>query len=1376
MTLTIRRLGIVMIAVALLASVQTRAGAADAPPPANPTRIAFLGIWDRSAPLVDQAMRQSGINAKTLQTDQVLSKSEDVLKDVDVLLVLNMHAPSIPALKTRFEAARKANPNLRIIILDHRGSQAALKSAGLLDDDPKVMAYWLPNGAANLARLLKYVDKTYLGGDSVVEPPMPVPDYGFYIPGDADHPAENVAALKAAGHWKDGAPVIALLIQQSFWITRDLKVVDAEAQALRERGFNVAVVFAQTAAQMESLLVDLHPDVLAEDRHGTLWTEPQGGKTFLQRMDAPYLRPVSMLAYTNAQWLADPEGMHRRDVSGFVTLQESKGTIEPIVVGGLEATISGYQLHAPIPERVNHFADRAWSWAALRRKPNADKRIAIVYYNTNLGKDDLMRGTPTGGFLDGPESLMRFLPALVNAGYTVRDIPQNAADLIERIRKQGRNIGPWAQGELDAEAAHESSVLIGVDEYMKWFNTKLSEANRKAVIDHYGPPPGRLMVTRRDGKAYIVIPTVRLGNIILAPQPLRGQAQDTSLLHSSDIPPPHNYLAFYWWLQEDFHADAVLHWGTHGSLELLPGKTTGLSKDDWTDICAGTMPIINPWIMDNLGEGTISRRRSYALLVDHLVPPALRPGLPADAQHLHDDIEKFNTLTPGVLREEFRRRIADQSRAQRLIHTLNLSLANGALFDDAQIKTVHTYLHTLMEERTPTSLHILGQSPDHAKLADYLVAVLHKPFLERVAALMPHTNDARGATPTTQPNIEARPAVRALAEAIVRESVLGDKTPDPSLQKDIDVAKSVLHGLDQAGDEITHLIDALAGRYISPGPGPDPIRNSTAVPSGRNLYGLNPEEIPTKASFAVAKELVNQMLASHKVHKAGFDLSGSSTMRDYGVTEGQILYLMGIEPIWDRNNLAIDVRLIPMTELKRPRVDVFVALGGSYKANFPSRVKLLDKAIRLASSADEQDNGVRAGTMALESALIKKGFSTDRARDLSTARIFGTKVGSMSGTNILYLVPRSGAWSNEDDITSVYIDNMRYVYTGDLWGAKVDGLYEQAIQGTDTIIRTWSSNLTSPLSNHHAYEYLGGLSMAVTKLTGREPTALIADVRDPAGARIRDFNEVLSTNLRTQLLNPNWIKGMKEHDYAGAGQIAELMRNTFGWSVTRKTAVSNETWNELYATYIQDKNKLDLDAWFAKVNPHARQEVAATMLEAARKGYWNASLEQVATLSRLYVESVVKNGPSEGMMAGGNTSLHDFALAHLSAPGDPALAAAFNSTIAKATAASAPGPNAPAPSAPGQQPPAAASATPAAPGASTDGKAEPQAPSASAAPSKTIVQGQRLDPVKKDASADAPHEAPTLSLSDIPWWSWALGAGVLMIVGAGYFRRTGGIA
>ncbi|MBA4191286.1 MAG: cobalt chelatase [Planctomycetaceae bacterium] len=1217
--------------------------------------VVFVGVWDRSLPLIDKASRETGVPSVAVSPAELAARPK-VLDGAQVLFVLNVNPDEVGKMVEVVRAAKQRNPKLEVLALDKRDVHANLAKADLLRTDPKVAPYWRANGLVNLKRLLAYTAATYLGRPAEVEPPVPIPDAGYYDAARAAEPFDSFDAYRTfkrgRKRWVDGGPVAVLLIHQSFWITEDTKVINAQVAALEKRGVNVAVVFGDTHDRIGKLILDAKPDLLIEDRHGGSWP-----KDALETLDVPYLRPISMLGSTVEEWKADPRGLAHRDVGNFMTVQESKGTVEPVVVGGLRANVQGFKAHDPIPDRVERFADRAKQWLDLRKKANAGKKLAVVYYNKSLGKDDLLRGSPTGAFLDGPASLLRFLPRLKDAGYTLGPLPKTPEELLGWVKARGRNVGPWAQGELDAMVASGDVTMIPLTKYQQWFDTKLTEANRKAVLDRHGPAPGKLMVTRVGGQPHIVLPGIRSGNVLLTPQPERGEKQDDKLIHSRDVPPPHNYLAFYWWLEEEYKADAVVHWGTHGTLELLPGKEAGLSSECWGDVCVGRLPVVNLWIMDNLGEATLSRRRSYATLVDHMVPALVNAGLTDDLRQLHDEIDKFDGLEPGLLKEEFRKKVTAGARATGTAHTLGLDASKTLA--DADIGKLAEYLHDVYEATTPTKLHVLGTPPPDTDVPAYMVNILRRPFLDHLADVLP--------VPKEEDRFpgDKYKWLRTKAEELLR-AVLIENRPPPfrlsmSLERDLTTAREVLDKLRQADAEIVGLLHALDGKFVRPGPGPDPIRNPGCLPGGRNLYALNPEEVPTKPSWEVAVKLVDDLVRTKSPRKVGIDLNGLDTMRDFGVAEAQAMYLMGVRPVWDAQNLAVDVELIPRAALNRPRIDVFVAMGGMYKENFPTRVKLLDKAVRLASAADEPDNGVRQGTVRLEKQLLDRGFAGSKAKEFCHARIFGAKPGNMSGTGILYLVPRSGVWEKTEEIADVYVDHMSYAYTGNVWGEKIEGLYDEAIQGTDVVVRVWASNMTSPLSNHHVYEYMGGMSMAVKKFTGKTPVALIADVRDPDRGRVRQFEEVLATCFRSELLNRKWVEGMKGHGYAGAGHMSELVKNTFGWSVTRPGSVTQQTWDDIQAVYIKDKFGVGMKAYFEASNPHALQEILATLMEAERVGAWKCDEATRRDLATQYARSVVAHGDSAGLVSGGNLKLQSVVSALLTAPGDPAMAALADS-------------------------------------------------------------------------------------------------------------------
>src|SRR5262245_36800274 len=479
-----------------------------------------------------------------------------------------------------------------------------------------------------------------------------------------------------------------------------------------------------------------------------------------------------------------------------------------------DETAKSSQLREPIADDVDKLARRAKRIVDLRLRPNRDKKLAFIYYNKGLGKDDLMRGSPAGAFLDAPASFQNLVPHLVEHGYTVRDVPATAAELIARMKVGGRNVAPWAPKDLDDLVANGHPVLLPLRQYRRWFETKLSPASQAAVINAFGPPPGKIMTVTRDGQSFIVIPRIELGNVVLAPQPERGESQDDALLHSRDVPPPHNYLAFYWWLDEELKADAIVHWGTYGS-------------------------------------------------PDHLPPPALTVGLSEGLRNVHDDVTKFGALENGVLREEFRKRISTVAREERIDEILALGKRDDP-YDDRTIARIGEYVERLAEERTPLSLHVLGEPMAAADEPAYLVSMLGHTFLEHLATVKLPLSDE-----WSEPS--QRAWLRAEGEHLVKSVLFDGKRPNvrltPELQKDLDFARAVRARLEDTGQEIRDLLRGLDTGYVVPDRGPEPIRSPDSVPGRRSLSSLHPEQIPTRSSWALAVQLVDELLRTRRPKK-----------------------------------------------------------------------------------------------------------------------------------------------------------------------------------------------------------------------------------------------------------------------------------------------------------------------------------------------------------------------------------------------------------------------------------------------------------------------------------------------------------------------------
>lgn len=1299
-------------------------------------QVLMVGVWDRARPGLEYASKEAKVAIEFAEPAEAATAAEP--GPYKVILLLNLSAEEAHALAARLKGWRDKGWAGEVVPLARRDSQEGLRAAGLLKDDEQIDRYWRYNGKENFSRMLSYIASRWMGQTREVLPPALVPEDGIY------HPDAKDLFDKADAYWtwhetrRPGlaqAPRVLLMAHQSFVILGDTAVIDAMVRTLEARGLAAAVVFATNEPIALKIVTESKPELLVTQRHTALGRFGDGDRRILpHRLDVPYLRPVSMLRSTPEQWRADPRGMDSNDVGRQIALQELSGVIEPIVVGGLQRQESGFRASVPIQERIDRFADRARAWVTLRHTPNSAKRVAIIYYNKYLGLGDLGRGSPSGAYLNGPKSMVEVLATLRERGYAVEGIPEDQEALLAAMKTHGRNVARWAPEVLSKQVETGKTVLIPVESYKSWYEQDVSEALRAQVEAKFGPPPGEIMVTEREGKRYIVLPQLKYGDVVMMPQPMRGEEDDEELLHSRDIPPPHAYIAFYLWIKHEFKPHALIHFGTHGSLELLPTKAAGLSNEDWGDILIGDAPHIYPWILDNLAEATLAKRRSYATLVDHLVPPIVKAGMSKPLKSMHDDLHKLEELDEGLLRNKYLSSVTKQARELNLLASVAPDF-KGEVLDEVSLAALSEHMHALHNEQIPSRLHTLGSPPSAEERVQYIASILGDALLDAIAQWVSPPKHMRAHVE------ERRGWLRQRGESLLSNPTATKDMPEPLL-KQLERAKALNEAFDKTTDEMTHLLAALEGRYVPPGPGNDPVRSPNALPTGRNMYGVNPEELPTPQAWAVGEQMAQAMLkdsieqSGQPLKKVAFDLNGFETMRHLGVTEAMIISLLGCRPVWDENRLVIDVELISRQALGRPRVDVFIAAAGAYRDNFPTRMELLDRAVRLAAAADEDDNAVKAGSDSVRQALLGRGAAAQEADELAHARIFGQPPGQY-GTRILHLIPRTGAWDDRDEIVKIYRENMSHVFTAGRWGKPAPKLYEDAMKGTQVVARTWASNMMSPLTNHHVYEYLGGLSQAVEQVTGATPRALLADVRKER-AELKTLEDVLRSEYQVRLFNDRWIEGMKQEGYAGAGHMAELVKNTMGWSVTRPTAIDQATWTRIKQVYIKDELELDLDRYFEEHNPHAQQEIAATLIEAHRKGIWQASDQDLQETAQAYARSVIKHGASQGVNTGGNTKLEAHISKALRAPGDQALTKLAEDFDAAARA---------------QHEQAKAHAL----------KHQEQAPSQQQDKPETKVEGKLMEKQAKKKAEQEQGQEPK------PWWALVLLV-ILIGVGAGIYK------
>lgn len=1380
--------------------------------PGDPPHLLFIGPHGGACEKFKEAAPAAGVRVSCPDDEEIAQDKVDF--KVDAVFLQHLRGDYTEKLQERLTVAHQQGTHL--LALSTRGGYGLnrLEAEGAVIRDPVIDRSYYSGSVEHFTYLMRYVKAKYVGSGAMPEALEERPIRGFYHP-EAPARFDTLDAWQAWARSKGLAdpkkPLLVVAVHSLHLTLQQPAVVDALIKEVELQGGR-AVAIVDGTPEYEVQIKAAAPDAVLHPCHSF------ENVPFRIELDAPHLHGAFFRKQSIAEWEHSDWGLAPNEIAFHITGQELLGAIEPQALSGTLAGDGSNEAFTPIPDRVTHLVARALAWARLRHLANAEKRIAIVYYDRDQGKAELMRGSATGMMLNGPRSLLRVLARMAEDGYTIKDRPRDEPSLLAPMLDHGRRIGAWQKVELDRLARSGHAALVPLSQYRRWYEERVSETRRAEVEARWGAPPGDLFVWQGEGarEPMIVIPKVQLGNVLLLPQPLRGEADDPQLLHDDKVPPPHSYLATYFWLQAEWQAHAVVHFGTHGSEFSLPGRATALSRHDWSDIVMGQLPNLNPWVINNLGESLPAKRRAYAVLIDHLVPPSARAGLSDELQNVHSDIERWRSLDAGALKTRFQAQVSAEIRRLRLdeeVASLNTpgepdqlaetvrgagregaksgagsgqagagaaqvgagaaqvggETVEGApeveLVPEATIEAIDRYLHTLAEEQVHTELHELGVAPAAEKLIPYLAISLGARFSRALAPLLPREAASAQAEQEHFDEMRAHAAVERLVGLIYHQKLsptqalqaIGARVPKAlpeKLTEGFAQLDQLIAGFAQTDQEIEMLMRGLAGRFIPPGPGNSPARNPAVVPTGRNLYVVNPEEIPAKASWDVAAGLVDELLKAEQAKtgqwptRIGIQMHAFSSLQDYGITEAQVLRLIGVEPIWNVANQVRGFRVIPREALGRPRVDVFLSAGGYYRDLLPSRMTLLDQAIRAAAASPEADNPLAKANREVEAQLLAEGMAPEQAAIQAKARIFGSPPGEMSDRTLYYMLERSGDWDSVDELLERYIRHESHVYTEGAWGVSAQSAYKGHIAGTSIVLRAWSDGTRSPLNNKYMWLHGGVFTKVVGHLTGTQPRYLLTDVRDADKARFVSSEDAVRADTRVRLFNKKFIEGMMKEGYAGADQLAVHVSNVLGWQIFRPEAVDDGIWNEIVETYVRDRHQLGLRAFFAAENPHAFQALTATMLEAARKGYWRADPETLAEVARAYAESVVAHGPNGALQDGPNTKLTAIVAETLqaaAAPGDAELAEQVVQKMAELRAQMA------------------AQAADRAEAVAQAAQRAQTAPGEAAA--QSAQQSAERGPVEDvEGIVLSPSETAT------DWWPWLLGAGFLLILGLGVLR------
>ncbi len=1220
-------------------------------------RVVFLGFPGSYMALLREASREAGVKydywgRKRMEDPKLSARALDRYR---VIFVSGRRTDPLPApLKQAILNAQKRNARV-IVIPPERAAALGVGNADFAGPEKPIAAYFEYGGAENMSRALQFTACRYLGKACEPPQPIPTPEYGYYHP---DSPEKFPTTIvyeqwyKKTGRWKNDGHKILIDFADG-WKIGSTAGTDALVRAFEKKGWNVAAIFGRQHAG--NLALEWRPDILLTRTHGRWFEGPRGVDLLAGRLDVPLMRGMQLFfsAETLGEYRSSRAGLRGAALAVGVIVPELDGAIEPSLLEGLDAEWYGARREAVLEDRIERLTERASRWVRLKKKPNSEKRIAIIYFS-GTGK-----GRITASGLNVPASLVRLLGGMRDAGYRLSAAPSSPEALAAKLVACGRNVAESQLGELEQLASAPGVELLPAAEYERWFR-ELPDALQKQVTDAFGPPPGRLMTVRKKDGDYLVIPKLDFGNVILLPQPPRSASNTSREAHDDKIPPPHQFLAVYWWLERKFGADAILHYGTHGTHEFLPGRPAGQLSDDWSDITLGRMPNVYVYTMDNVGEALIAKRRGSAVTVSHQTPPIVYSGVEKqdpDLAALKRLIAQFEALDVGAVKEAARKRIRETAVRRRFDRDIQQDWS-ARMPSDADVAELGQHLHLLEEDRIPLGLHTHGAANTDEELAPVIVAALGKDFLKRagggqnaktlVSAWM---RRQPALTPPAQQDFRLR-QVSTGANQPGRGFAAPETNGDPSGEKaDVDTARLVAtmrKNFSETSKEITRTLHALEGGYVRPGPGGDPVRNPAALPTGRNLFGVNPRETPTRPAWEVGVQLAKDLVEKERKRlgryprKIGFTLWNTELIRHYGTDLAQILYLLGLRPKWNEQGLVEGVEAIPAAELGRPRIDVVIQAASLYRDTFPDRMEFLDQAVRMAASLRDAENYVAENTAQAEQALKKAGLSASDARRFAMARIFSNAPGGY-GTGVIDGIERSGAYNGVQDIAQGYLKRTGAVYTaGAEWGQFVPGLYKAHLAGTDAVTLSRSSNMYGALTLDHYFEYLGGMTMAVRETTGKEPETYLSDVRDPAQSSMLTAQQALRAELRTKFWNPAWIAAQQKENFSGAVEIAKITSNLFGWQVSKPNAIAPDVWDTVEQIYVQDSLKLNLRNWFSQHNPYAWQSLTATLLETARKGYWKPSAEVLQRLAQAYAESVAQHGHAGDVRTTDNAAFQAF--------------------------------------------------------------------------------------------------------------------------------------
>ncbi|TCD47834.1 magnesium chelatase subunit H [Chlorobium sp. N1] len=1095
----------------------------------------------------------------------------------------------------------------------------------------QVYTYWMHPTAENLAGMFNYIMAEYFEVGVKAEKVQEVPTMGFYHP-DAPEYMKDLHHYEKWLHKKDKASAkrrnIALLFFRKH-LLQEKEYIDNTIRAIESRGLNVLPVFVMGVeghVAAREWFTHGNVDMLVNMMGFGFVGGPAGATTpgassaardeILTKIDAPYVVAQPLFIQDINSW--KKEGVVPLQSAMTYSLPEMDGAVCPVVLGA----IKDGRLHT-VQDRLDRLSLLAKKFSDLRQLPNSEKKVAFVVYDYPPG----MGKKASAALLDVPKSIYLMLQKMQAEGYNVGELPESPEAMLEMLDRA-----------TDYEIQAHEPDSFSIDREV--FNRITTDRERERIEGRWSGFPGDIVPVGTDK---LFIGGVRFGNVFIGVQPRLGiQGDPMRLLFDKENTPHHQYIAFYRWISREFGANAMVHVGMHGTVEWMPGLQLGVTGECWPDALLGEVPHFYIYPINNPSEANIAKRRGYATMISHNIPPLARAGLykelPAFKEMLSDYRERGLEKIVDVETEE-----AIIQKAQQLNLTDDCPRCEGEPFQE-YISRLYTYMMELEGRLISNSLHVFGETPhldtQVTTITEYLKVrgnerSLPSVILQAIGESATYGDYATLATRARKGEAEAL-KVRERVDGHTRDFIAGtifergnpatvfstltgggqvSKEMAEAINESLKEGQAMKSALEDNSGEMTSFLHALSSGYLPSGPGGDLVRDGAGIlPTGRNIHAIDPWRIPSELAFKRGKQIADSIIARHVEENDGEYpesiaqvLWGLDTIKSKGEAVAVIIHLMGAEPAYDAQGKISHYQLIPLDRLGRPRIDVLIQISSIFRDTFGVLVDHLDKLVKDAAKADESHdmNHIKKHV----DLAMQQGADFEAA----TSRLF-TQAPGAYGSQVEELVEDS-AWESEQDLDDMFVKRTGFAYGGNRYGDQQTDILKGLLGTVDRVVQQVDSAEFGISDIDRYFSSSGALQLSARRRNPKGDSVKLNYVETfTADVKIDDADKALKVEFRTKLLNPKWFETMLEQGHSGATEISNRFTYMLGWDAVTK-GVDDWVYKEAAETYAFDPKMRDR---LMKANPKAFKNIVGRMLEASGRGMWNADPDMIDKLQEIY--------------------------------------------------------------------------------------------------------------------------------------------------------------